>query len=340
MLARLGLERRSTPAPGPARPAGRRSTADALVNVRNPADGRAHRAGACRDRADYEQRHGLRGRRGAGVARGAGAEARRGRAPRWARNCAATRTTWARWSRSRTARSSPEGLGEVQEMIDIADFAVGQSRMLYGLTMHSERPQPPHVRAVASAGRRRHHLRLQLPGGGVVLERVPRRHLRRCLRVEALAQDPAERASPCSMLCNRVMERERLPPIFQLFIDGGTELADALRRGPRAWRWCPSPARPRSAARSASASPRAWARACSSSAATTPSIVDETANLDLAVPAIVFGAVGTAGQRCTTTRRVLVHQADRRPNSSAAWCTPTARCASATRSRPARSWAR
>jgi aldehyde dehydrogenase (NAD+) len=65
-------------------------------------------------------------------------------------SCAATRTTSARWSRSKWARSSPKGLGEVQEMIDIADFAVGLSRQLYGLSMHSERPAP-HVRAVASA---------------------------------------------------------------------------------------------------------------------------------------------------------------------------------------------
>ena len=56
------------------------------------------------------------------------------------------------------------------------------------------------------------------------------------------------------------------------------------------------------------------------------------ADLDLAVPAIVFGAVGTAGQRCTTTRRVLVHESRRRRSWSGAWCTPTGRCASAIRS--------
>ena len=57
-----------------------------------------------------------------------------------ARSCARRRTRSARWSRSRPARSSQEGLGEVQEMIDICDFAVGLSRQLYGLTIASERP--------------------------------------------------------------------------------------------------------------------------------------------------------------------------------------------------------
>ena len=84
-----------------------------------------------------------------------------------------------------------EGDGEVQEMIDIADFAVGQSRMLYGLTMHSERGAAPHVRAVASARRRRRDLRVQFSRGGMVLERVSRRHCRQCDDVEALAENLA-----------------------------------------------------------------------------------------------------------------------------------------------------
>ena len=75
------------------------------------------------------------------------------------------------------------------------------------------------------------------------------------------------------------------------------------------WRSSPSPVPPRSAAASASAWPHASERACSNSGGNNAVIVDDTANLDLAVPAIVFGAVGTAGQRCTTTRRVFAHKA-------------------------------
>ncbi len=63
-------------------------------------------------------------------------------------------------------------------------------------------------------------------------------------------------------------------------------------------------------------------------------IVDEHANLDLAVPAILFGAVGTAGQRCTSTRRLLVHQSAAGRTRHAGWSRPTSRCASAIRSTP------
>ena len=72
-----------------------------------------------------------------------------------------------------------EGLGEVQEMIDICDFAVGLSRQLYGLTMHSERPQ--------------HHHRLQFPCRRVGLERGDRGRMRRHDDLETFLQDPADR---------------------------------------------------------------------------------------------------------------------------------------------------
>ena len=73
-----------------------------------------------------------------------------------------------------------EGLGEVQEMIDICDFAVGLSRQLYGLTMHSERPRHRMYEQWHPLGvGRRDHRRLQFPGRGLVLERGHRRRLRR-----------------------------------------------------------------------------------------------------------------------------------------------------------------
>ena len=201
-----------------------------------------------------------------------------------------------------------EGLGEVQEMIDIADFAVGQSRMLYGLTMHSERPQhrmyeqwhPLGVVGIISA--------FNFPvavwswnaflgaicGNACVWKPSPKTPLTRARRaapVQPGAGEPAAagRSSSCS--------------------------STAAPSSPRvssttgAWRWSPSPARPRSAA---SVGERVAARLGKSLlelGGNNAVIVDETANLDLAVPAIVFGAVGTAGQRCTSTRRVFVHQA-------------------------------
>ena len=86
-----------------------------------------------------------------------------------------------------------EGHGEVQEMIDICDFAVGLSRQLYGLTIASRAPRPSHDGAVAPAGRGGRHHRVQLPGRGVVLERGPGRGLRRHRRLEAGRADAAHR---------------------------------------------------------------------------------------------------------------------------------------------------
>ena len=201
-----------------------------------------------------------------------------------------------------------EGLGEVQEMIDIADFAVGQSRMLYGLTMHSERPQhrmyeqwhPLGVVGIISAfnfpvavwswnaflGAICGNACVWKPSPKTPLTALAVQHL--CNKVHG-EPEAAGRSSSCS--------------------------STAARSSPRAssttgaWRWCPSPARPRSAA---SVGERVAARLGKSLlelGGNNAIIVDETANLDLAVPAIVFGAVGTAGQRCTSTRRVFAHQA-------------------------------
>jgi aldehyde dehydrogenase (NAD+) len=104
------------------------------------------------------------------------------------------------------------------------------------------------------------------------------------------------------------MREQQLPPIFQLFIDGGSELATRFVEDRRV------------ALVSFTGSTEVGRKVGEKVAArlgksllelggNNAVIVDETANLDLAVPAIVFGAVGTAGQRCTSTRRVLVHKA-------------------------------
>ena len=121
------------------------------------------------------------------AARRTGAAARRGAARR-------TRRSSAGWSRIEAGKILSEGLGEVQEMIDICDFAVGLSRQLYGLTIASRAARPPHGRDLASARRRRRHLGLQLPGRGVVLERGARPRLRRRRGVEAVGKGAAHRA--------------------------------------------------------------------------------------------------------------------------------------------------
>jgi len=200
-----------------------------------------------------------------------------------------------------------EGLGEVQEMIDIADFAVGQSRMLYGLTMHSERPRhrmseqwhPLGVVGIISA--------FNFPVAvwswnaflGVVCG-------------NACVWKPSHKtpltALAVQRLCNSVVEANHLPPIFQLFVESGTDLATrfvADRRVALVSFTGSTEIGRKVGERVAARLGKSLLELGGNNAV----IVDETANLDLAVPAIVFGAVGTAGQRCTSTRRVFAHQA-------------------------------
>ncbi|MDB6099256.1 MAG: aldehyde dehydrogenase, partial [Gammaproteobacteria bacterium] len=117
-----------------------------------------------------------------------------------------------------------EGDGEVQEMIDIADFAVGQSRMLYGNTMHSERPEhrmyeqwhPLGVVGVISA----FNFPVAVWAWNAFLAAITG---------NATIWKPSPKTSLCALavqhICNRVLERQALPPVFQIFIDAGTELA-------------------------------------------------------------------------------------------------------------------
>jgi aldehyde dehydrogenase (NAD+) len=199
-----------------------------------------------------------------------------------------------------------EGDGEVQEMIDIADFAVGQSRMLYGLTMHSERSQhrmyehwhPLGVVGVISA----FNFPVAVWSWNAFLAAI-------C--GNATVWKPSPKTALCSLavqrICNRVMERQSLPPIFQIFIDAGTELAarfvDDRRVALVSFTGSTHVGR-QVAVRVAERLGKSLLELGGNNAI----IVDESADLDLAVPAIVFGAVGTAGQRCTTTRRVFVHR--------------------------------
>jgi len=198
-----------------------------------------------------------------------------------------------------------EGLGEVQEMIDIADFAVGQSRMLYGSTMHSERPQhrmyeqwhPLGVVGIISA----FNFPVAVWAWNACLAAI-------CGNASVWKPSPKTPLTAIAVqhICNRVMETNGLPPILQMFIDGGTELAtrfvDDRRVALVSFTGSTGVGR-RVGQRVAARLGKSLLELGGNNAI----IVDETANLDLAVPAIVFGAVGTAGQRCTTTRRVLVH---------------------------------
>ncbi len=199
-----------------------------------------------------------------------------------------------------------EGLGEVQEMIDIADFAVGQSRMLYGLTMHSERPQhrmyeqwhPLGVVGIISA----FNFPVAVWAWNSFLGAI-------CGNASVWKPSPKTPLTALAVqhLCIRVMREAKLPPIFQMFVDAGTELATRFVDDKRVAlvSFTGSTSVGRNVAERVA---RRLGKVLLELGGNNAIIVDESADLKLAVPAIVFGAVGTAGQRCTTTRRVLVHR--------------------------------
>jgi aldehyde dehydrogenase (NAD+) len=199
-----------------------------------------------------------------------------------------------------------EGDGEVQEMIDIADFAVGQSRMLYGLQMHSERPNhrmfeqwhPLGVVGVISA----FNFPVAVWSWNAFLSAI-------CGNVTVWK--PSPKTALCAVAvqhtCNRVLERNGYPPIFQLIVDDGVELATRFVEDRRVdlVSFTGSTAVGRDVAQRVA---KRLGKCLLELGGNNAIIVDEYANLDLVVPAVVFGAVGTAGQRCTTTRRVFVHE--------------------------------
>ena len=199
-----------------------------------------------------------------------------------------------------------EGEGEVQEMIDICDFAVGLSRQLYGLTMHSERPghrmyeqwHPRGVVGIISA----FNFPVAVWAWNAALAWV-------C--GDACIWKPSEKtpltAIACTKIAAKVFERNGFSPaLASLVIGDGPGIGEKLisdHRIPLV---------------SATGSTRMGKRVGEVVAArlgqtilelggNNAIILSQKADLDMAIPAIVFGSCGTAGQRCTSTRRVFVH---------------------------------
>jgi aldehyde dehydrogenase (NAD+) len=203
-------------------------------------------------------------------------------------------------------KSKQEGNGEVQEMIDMADLAVGQARMLYGKTMHSERPE--------------HRMYEQWHPLGVVgvisAFNFPVAVWAWNAFVAAIAGNtvvwkPSPKTPLCAIavqhICNRVLERTGLSGIFSLFITDNNDLAKTFVNDTRVAlvSFTGSTAVGKNVGASVSAR---MGKSLLELSGNNAIIVDETADLKLAVPAIVFGAVGTAGQRCTSTRRLFVQE--------------------------------
>jgi L-aminoadipate-semialdehyde dehydrogenase len=202
-------------------------------------------------------------------------------------------------------KSKQEGDGEVQEMIDMADLAVGQSRMLYGKTMHSERPQhrmyeqwhPLGIVSVISA----FNFPVAVWSWNALLAAI-------CGNV--VIWKPSPKTSLCAIavqhIANQVFERHGYQGIFSLLISDDKELVQTMAKDKR----IPLVSFTGSTLVGRELNTLVAARLGRSLlelSGNNAIIVDESADLKLAAPAIVFGAVGTAGQRCTTTRRLIVH---------------------------------
>jgi aldehyde dehydrogenase (NAD+) len=199
-----------------------------------------------------------------------------------------------------------EGLGEVQEMIDICDFAVGLSRQLYGLTMASERPRHRMFEQWHPLG----------PVGTITAFNFPMAVWSWNAAIAAVCGDvvlwkPSPSAPMCALaiqkLCNEVMEEADCKGVFNL-VAGGHDVGQWItddKRIPLVSFTGSIPVGRRVAAQVAARLGRYILELGGNNAIT----VLEDADLEQATRAIAFGAVGTAGQRCTSTRRVFAEGA-------------------------------
>ena len=199
-----------------------------------------------------------------------------------------------------------EGDGEVQEMIDIADFAVGQSRMLYGNTMHSERPNHRMYEQWHPLG----------PVGVISAFNFPVAVWAWNAFIAAIAGDTViwkpSSSTPLTAvavqhICNDVLVQNGYKGIFNLIIGKGSTIGEKMLSDKRLplISFTGSTLMGRHVAEVVS---KRFGKTILELGGNNAILVDKTADLDLATPAIVFGAVGTAGQRCTSTRRVIVQE--------------------------------
>jgi aldehyde dehydrogenase (NAD+) len=199
-----------------------------------------------------------------------------------------------------------EGDGEVQEMIDIADFAVGQSRMLYGKSMHSERPKHRMYEQWHPLGLVGIITAFNFP--------VAVWSWNSCIAAicgNISVWKPSSNTPLCGIavqkICNAALKGAGFPEIFYVFNDGMHELANKFVDDRRIdlISFTGSCGVGISVGQKVA---QRMGKVLLELGGNNAIIVDEFANLDIAVPGIVFGAVGTAGQRCTTTRRIICHE--------------------------------
>ena len=203
-------------------------------------------------------------------------------------------------------KSYQEGLGEVQEMIDICDFAVGLSRQLNGLTMHSERPlhrmyeqyHPLGIVGIISA----FNFPVAVWAWNTMLAWV-------C--GDVCIWKPSEKTPLCSVACQniitKVFAKNNVPEGVSCIVNGDFKVGQLM---------CANENIPLVSATGSVRMGKAVGRTISERlgrallelGGNNAIIITENANLDIAIRGALFGAVGTAGQRCTSTRRLIVHE--------------------------------
>ncbi|MEO8680223.1 MAG: aldehyde dehydrogenase family protein [Vicinamibacterales bacterium] len=199
-----------------------------------------------------------------------------------------------------------EGHGEVQEMIDICDFATGLSRQLYGLTIASERPGHRMMEQWHPLG----------PVGVISAFNFPVAVWSWNAAIAAVCGDPViwKPAEPAPLtaiavqhIANRVMADHHVSGIFNLTVGSGRIVGEAMLKDPRLPLISFTGSTPIGRHVSEVVAGR-FGKTILELGGNNAIVVTEDANLEMAVRAILFGAVGTAGQRCTSTRRIIAHK--------------------------------
>lgn len=203
-------------------------------------------------------------------------------------------------------KSLQEGYGEVQEMIDICDFAVGLSRQLHGLTMHSERPahrmyeqyHPLGIVGIISA----FNFPVAVWSWNSMLGWV-------C--GDVCIWKPSEKTPLCAVACQHIVaevfERNNVPEGVSGLLIGGRESGEWMSQDGRIPLVSATGSTRMGKAVGATVGAR-LGRALLELGGNNAIIISKDADLDIAILGALFGAVGTAGQRCTTTRRLIIHE--------------------------------
>lgn len=203
-------------------------------------------------------------------------------------------------------KSLQEGYGEVQEMIDICDFAVGLSRQLHGLTMHSERPghrmyeqwHPLGITGIISA----FNFPVAVWSWNAMIAWV-------CGNV--CVWKPSEKTPLCALACQHLIAdvfiKNKVPEGVSGLVIGGKEVGEWMANDPRIPLLSATGSTRMGKSVGAAVGAR-LGRALLELGGNNAIIISRDADISIAIPGAVFGAVGTAGQRCTSTRRLIIQE--------------------------------